>query len=190
MIFPPTAASGFKTPRAKTDILIVGDESLEEGVAGEKLSQSFLVHTPGEYEVKSVFIRGIQITPEDKKSRPATLFVVEMESMVIVHLGGLSTKSLPDAIVEEIGDVDILFVPVGGGDALGPDEAETVVSQIEPRIVIPMNYKVSGSRGSLEGVQKFLKALGQESVKPIPKYVVKKKDLPQEETKVVVFEVL
>ena len=105
--------------------------------------------------------------------------------MRLCHLGDLGQKELTPEQLEKIGDIDILMIPVGGNYTIGSEEATKIISQIEPRIVIPMHYDLPKLKVKLEGVEKFLKAMGVKSLEPLPKFSVKKKDLPEEETRVV-----
>ena len=89
--------------------------------------------------------------------------------------------------MEAFGEVDILFLVVGSGSRfLDGGAASRVVRAIEPKIVIPMGYAIPGLKIKLDKVDGFLKAMGAGKVSPIPKAVLKKKDLAGEETKVIV----
>jgi L-ascorbate metabolism protein UlaG (beta-lactamase superfamily) len=101
-------------------------------------------------------------------------------------LGKLSQKELTTEQLEEIGDVDILMVPVGGGESIVSKDALKIMEQIEPKLVIPMYYKVSGLKEKLEDVSDFLKSLGIKALPAIDKLVIKKKELSEEEAKIIV----
>lgn len=90
--------------------------------------------------------------------------------------------------MEQFEGTDILLIPVGGNFTIGAKKAVEVVSQIEPRIVIPMHYKVPGLKIDLDGVEKFIKELG---LKPTyeDKLKISKKDLPQEDMELVVLKI-
>jgi L-ascorbate metabolism protein UlaG (beta-lactamase superfamily) len=68
-----------------------------------------------------------------------TVFVIHIDDMAFAHLGDLGHE-LTSAQIEDIGDIDVLFVPVGGNESLNASEAVAVIAQLEPRIVIPMHY--------------------------------------------------
>ena len=105
--------------------------------------------------------------------------------MKICHLGSLDQGELASKELEAIGDVDILMVPIGGKEALDTKEAIKIMSQIEPKIVIPMYYKIPGLKIALDGLDKFLKSLGIKKIESLPKLSIKKKDLPEEEAKII-----
>jgi len=138
----------------KADILLLA--SKENKVKTTK-GESFIADGPGEYEVKEVFIQGIP-------SLQNTIYVFEAEEMHFCHLGDLGQKELTDEQLEKIGQIDVLMISAG-------DEAQKIIGQIEPKVVIPMNY---------ENVAKFLKTMGKPSVAAQDKYVVKAAMLPKE----------
>ncbi len=80
------------------------------------------------------------------------------------------------------------MIPIGGNNTISWNEADEVINQIEPKIVIPMRYKIPGLAEKLDSADKFLKQMGASSVKPIPKFSIKKKNLPQEKMEIVVLE--
>ena len=85
-----------------------------------------------------------------------------------------------------MGNIDILLVPIGGVYTINTDQASEVISQIEPRIVIPMHYKIPALKVNIEGINKFSKEMGVKETEALDKLRITKKDLPQEETKVVI----
>ena len=105
--------------------------------------------------------------------------------MNVVHLSDLGCD-LDDTQLEKIGDVDILFIPVGGGPTIEAKKANSIVSVIEPRIVIPMHYKIPGLKttSKLNNVDEFLKVSGL-SAEKTDKLKINKRDLPQDKTKIV-----
>jgi L-ascorbate metabolism protein UlaG (beta-lactamase superfamily) len=107
----------------------------------------------------------------------------------VLHLGGLSFVPA-QAQIEALETVDVLLVPVGGGDGLSAAQASEIVSLIEPSIVVPMNYKV-GTRDEgrkLDGVNKFLKEMGLSEAKTVDALKVARSSLP-EDTQVILLEV-
>ena len=104
--------------------------------------------------------------------------------MTVCHLGELA--QVPSQTqVEALSDVDVLLVPIGGGNSLNATQAAEVISLIEPYIVIPMHYKAEAISLKLDKVDKFLKEMGSPRVESIDLLKVTKSSLPQE-TQVVV----
>lgn len=137
---------------------------------------------PGEYEVKGVSITGIA-TFHDKENGAArgknTVYNISIDGLNIVHLGDLG-HALSEDQIEEIGSTDILLVPVGSVYTIDAKGASDVVSQLEPKIVIPMHYRLPGLKFELEPVENFLKEMGFEKVEPLPKLSITKDKLPDE----------
>lgn len=185
---PYDKSIGLKLPRLNADILTVShdhyDHSNIEAVSGNP----FVITTPGEYEIKGVFIYGIPSFHDNKQGVERGLNIIylfEFEGLKIVHLGDLG-HLLTDEQLEKMGNIDILLVPIGGVYTINADQASEVISQIEPRIVIPMHYKIPGLKVNLDGINKFSKEMGIKESEALDKLRITKKDLPQEETKVVI----
>ncbi|MFH1656992.1 MAG: MBL fold metallo-hydrolase [bacterium] len=180
LIDPLEEGVGLKLPKLKTDILLTTHENklgLPEMIGDETL----LISGPGEYEIKEVFIQGIPI----EKSK-TTIYTIMAEEIRLCHLGNLAAEELTSKQLDEIGEIDILFVPVGGGSAMGPEKAAKIIKQIEPRIAIPMNYQLPGLKLPLGELSQFLNEMGIETVEEQNKLSIKSKDLPLENTTVMV----
>lgn len=139
---------------------------------------------PGEYEVAGALIEGVE-TYRDKQhgklNGKNTAFLIHLDDMSVCHLGALA-HTLSSSQIETLKDADVVLVPVGGGMALSASEAAEVVSQLEPRIVIPMYYGTPGM--NLESVDRFCKELAVEDMTVQPRLTVNKSALP-DETRVV-----
>ncbi len=180
---------GLRVPKIRADILLIShlhhDHSNKKAITGTP----FVVEEPGEYELKGISIKGIPAfhdNSEGKERGMVTIYKMEVEDVKICHLSDLGQKELNENQLEELGEVDILMLPVGGTYTIGPKEAATLISQIEPKIVIPMHYKLPKLKLNLEGIEKFLKVMGAEDRQPQKKLKVSLKDLPKEETEIVV----
>jgi L-ascorbate metabolism protein UlaG (beta-lactamase superfamily) len=152
----------------------------------------FVIDGPGEYEVSGVLITGIRTAHDKQKGGEHgfnTVFVIHLDDIAFCHLGDLGHE-LSHAQLDEIGNVDVLFVPVGGGETIGPAEAPGVISQIEPRIVIPMHYAAPqlSFEYELQELEKFLHEVGKKDIEPEEKLSLTASSLPPEgeETRVVV----
>ena len=91
-------------------------------------------------------------------------------------------------MLEKIGEVDILILPIGGdnnGGIISSEQAVRIIKQIDPRIVIPMFYKIPGLIVKLENEEKFLKAMTQKSVEMQDKLSIKKKKISDRGTEIV-----
>ena len=140
----------------------------EQAAHGDK--QPFVIDGPGEYEVGEMTARGYGVkTTYDKTERFNTIYQVTLEGMNLVFLGALSDPEIDPKILGELGDIDILFVPIGGGDVLEVPQASKLAVKLEAKAVIPMHYDD-------KALKAFLKEEGS-SAKPTDKFTVKKKDL-------------
>jgi len=173
-----------KTPRfSKVDIITV---SRKESDLSKIKSEALIIDKPGEYEVKGIFIQGIPVNQNQGKEI-AVVYWLEIENITLGHLGSLNTTP-EDEELEKLEGLDILFVPVGGNAVLDVKKASQVISQIEPRIVIPMYYKIPGVKEKLDSVENFCKVMGVKSSEKIDRFRIQKKDLPQEEMKIIVLQ--
>ena len=102
---------------------------------------------------------------------------MELDELSVCHLGSLGSV-LADDQVEELGNVDVLLVPVGGGATVDATAAAEIVRQLEPKVIIPMHFKTQAGDSDLAPVDRFLKEMGLSGVTPQPKLNVTKTNLP------------
>jgi len=186
---PYAKAGGLKLPRLTADIVTIShdhaDHNYAEGVKGDP----FVINSAGEYEVKGLFITGMAMWHDDKHGAERgrnTIYVYDFADARVCHLGDLG-HAPTQTQVEEMGDVDVLLVPVGGHYTIDARQAVEVVSLIEPSIVIPMHYALPGMETPIEGVEAFLKEMGLRDPERLDAYAVTGKRFP-EETQVVLLE--
>ena len=150
--------------------------SYVQGVGGEPS----LVTGPGEYEISGVLIIGIATFHDAERGRKRgknTVYLMEVDEVAVCHLGDLG-HVLTAEQVEEIGNVDVLLLPVGGVSTINASMAAEVVRQLEPKAVVPMHYKTSALSWELEPVGRFLKEIGVKEVNSQPKLSLTKSSLP------------
>lgn len=138
---------------------------------------------PGEYEVGGVVITGINSFHDNSAGAERgmnIIFHLMFDNLDIVHLGDLGQSRLSEEQVAQIGQTDILLVPVGSIYTIDAKAASDIVSQLEPKIIIPMHYKIEGLKFELESVEGFLKEMGAEGAVPQPKLSITKEKLPEE----------
>jgi len=192
VIDPFDESLGIKVPKLAAHLLLVShghyDHSNIKAVSGEP----FLIEGPGEYEVKGVYIKGIPAFHDNslgKERGRITIFTIETEEIKICHLSDFGQKELTEEQLEEIGEVNILMIPVGGVYTIGSKEAAVIINQIEPQIVLPMHYRIPKLKEKLEELDKFLKVMGVKNHERLDKLSIKKRDLAVEgETKIIVLE--
>lgn len=142
-----------------------------------------IISGPGEYEVKNVLIMG---TPSFAMGRRVgTVYKIEMDELVLCHLGQMK-EPLSASQVEDLADVDVLFVPVAGADeSIDAAKAVEMINLLEPRVVVPMHFELGAHGTAGTPVEKFCHEIGQTSVTPQAKLTVTRTSLPAEPTVVV-----
>lgn len=156
---------GLKWDKIRPDILIL-TKPQEKRKQTERVP--FFVEWPGEYEIKGVFIQGIE-------ARKSTIYTIEAEEIKILYLGDFSQKELSSEQLEKLNSIDVLIIPVGKD--FSPKKIQNIISQIEPKVVIGAE---SGEEKSSIKLEEFLKAMGAKEVEKRKKVVLKKKDLKEE----------
>ena len=142
--------------------------------------EPFVVDGPGEYEIGEVTARGFGVkTNYDGRERFNTIYQVQLEGMNLVFLGALSDPEIDPKILGELGDIDILFLPIGGGDVLEVPQASKLAVKLEARLIIPMYYDD-------KNLKAFLKEEGVKNGGPVDKLTLKKKDVASMEGEIVI----
>lgn len=180
---PFTDQSGLKMPKFSADIVTVSQKQADHDNIDAIKGDPMIITQPGEYETKGIFIYGIPAVNEKDKIK-ATIYKIVAEDVIIGHLGSLS-QALTDDQIERLGNVDVLLIPVGGKAYLDGKKAAEAVSQIEPRLVIPMHYKTGDMKSDLNGVEDFIKNSGLKS-ETLDKLKIAKKDLIGEDTRAII----
>ena len=184
---PFDKTTGLKPPNFEADIVTVSHDHYDHNNIKTIRGNPFVINSAGEYEIKSVFIEGVESYHDEKQGNERgdnVIYRIDMDNISVTHLGDLG-HVLDNKQLEKLTGTDILLIPVGGKYTIDAKKAMEVVSQIEPRIVIPMHYRVKGLKIDVEGVDKFIKEMG---VKPTyeEKLKISKRDLPAEDMELVV----
>ena len=176
--YPPDLGYSLGKPSAR--IVTVSHQhpghSYVQGIDGELR----VVAGPGEYEIGGVLIIGVATFHDRERGKERgknTIYVMEVDEISICHLGDLG-HTLTAERIEEIGNVDVLLLPVGGVSTINATTAAEVVRQLEPKAVIPMHYKTPTLGRELEPVEKFFKEIGVALTTPQPKLTFTKSSLP------------
>jgi L-ascorbate metabolism protein UlaG (beta-lactamase superfamily) len=179
---PYSESIGLELPPLKADIVTVSHYHPGHGNWEKVKGEPKVLDSPGEYEIKGVFITGIRTYHDSRQGKERgknVAFLFDFENISICHLGDIG--HIPDKDqLEALDHVDILLVPVGGVSTIGPAQAAEIVRLLEPAIVIPMHYSVKGLAFKLNPVEKFFKELGISTPKPIDTLKVTGQNLPSE----------
>ncbi|MCX6820150.1 MAG: MBL fold metallo-hydrolase [Candidatus Adlerbacteria bacterium] len=179
----PGKSSKQKNVKFGSDIVLVSQDhedfnGVEFAAFGER--EPFVIKGPGEYEVKEIAVRGFgSETNYGGGTHINTIYGVAFEGMNLCFLGSLGTTDLPLAAKQELDNIDMLFLPIGGDGVLDYAQAYKLAVQLEPKVIIPMHYDAAA-------LKLFLKEAGAEKTEAIDKFTVKKKDLEGKEGEIVV----
>jgi len=184
---PTSRESGYDMGRPTAEVVTVShDDPAHNNVRGLR-GDPLVLDGPGEYEVQGVQVLGVAsgLRPANEGARPGrnVAFVVEAEDLRLAHLGGLGTRITAEQ-AEQFGAIDVLVLPVGGGLVLDAAEAARVVRELEPRVVIPVQYAPDESGGA---PTEFVKALGIEPEAAVARLTLQKRGLG-EKTRLVLLE--
>lgn len=178
---------GLKPPKLDADIILVTHGHYDHSAISGAPKESFIIQEPGEFEKSGVTIQGLLSFHDNVDGIERgynTIYIITLEDMRICHLGDLGQHALTQEQISEIGNIDILFVPVGGNYTINGSQAVKIIQQIEPKIIIPMHYKTEGLLIDLDGPEKFLKDIGL-TPEVVDSYKILKKNLPVDEMKLI-----
>ncbi|MDP2837961.1 MAG: MBL fold metallo-hydrolase [Candidatus Moranbacteria bacterium] len=181
--------SGLRAPQGQADIVFLthgNTEGVKESLKGEPT----VIDTPGEYSAKGIAALGFaafQDTEEGATRGQNTVFIFESEEIHIAFLGALGHDLSPE-ILDKLNGVDILFLPVGGFGTIDPKLAAELTRKIEPKLVIPMHYKIAGLTLPLQTEKAFCEAIGNCPTEVLLKLNIKKKDIEEKKMEVVLLE--
>jgi L-ascorbate metabolism protein UlaG (beta-lactamase superfamily) len=157
---PYSESIGLPALKIKGDVVTISHlepgHSYVEGVKGEPV----VINGPGEYEIGGLFVSGIAMHAiEGDSARWNVAYLFQYDNLTVLHLGDLA--HVPDqSTIEAMGEVNVLLVPVGGGNSLRASQAADVIGMIEPHFIVPMHYALPGLQFELDPVDRFLKAMG------------------------------
>ena len=184
---PYSKETGLKLPSLEADLVTVSHDHDDHNNVSAVKGNPRVINCAGEYDVKGVFVEGIDSFHDEangEKRGENIIYRIEIDDISVAHLGDLS-HTLDSAELEKLVGTDILLIPVGGKYTLDAKKAVEVISQIEPRMVIPMHYRHPDLKFELDDLEKFIKEIGV-----VPTYEEKlkisKKDLPAEEMELIV----
>ena len=187
---PFNKEAGLKVPNFEADIITVSHDHKDHNNVDALRGTPFVISCAGEYDFKGVLIEGIDSYHDDKKGEERganIMYRIEIDDISVAHLGDLG-DILDNAQLEKLVGTDVLLIPVGGKYTIDAKKAVEVISQIEPRIVIPMHYKTKDLKYDLDPIDKFVKELGLTPTYE-EKLKISKKDLPQEDMELVILSI-
>lgn len=177
---PYADSLGLPPLRVKADVVTISHNSPGHSALESIKSDPYVLRGPGEYEIGNVFITGIamhHLTGDTPTLNVAYLF--DFDGLRVLHLGDLAF--VPEqSLVEGLGEVHVLLIPAGGGQGLKAAQAAEVVALVEPSFIVPMHYELPGLTIPLEGVDRFLKAMGVTRAQEAETLKFSASDLPEQ----------
>ncbi|MCB8924683.1 MAG: MBL fold metallo-hydrolase [Ardenticatenaceae bacterium] len=154
---PYNGKTGLPALKLKADVVTVSHDAPGHNYVSAVSGMQHTLDGPGEYEIGNVFITGI-VTKSSAKANNV-IFLFDYDGLKVAHLGDLD-KVPSQTELEALEEVNVLLLPVGGGNSLNAAQASELVSMLEPNIVVPMHYKLPDINLELDELDRFLKEMG------------------------------
>jgi L-ascorbate metabolism protein UlaG (beta-lactamase superfamily) len=188
-VIDPFKGIGIPEPKAVADVVLCTHSHQDHSNARAVLAKQgeTLEGFVGSKKVKEISVKGVASFHDDaagSKRGKNSIYTFNLDGVQFCHLGDLGHE-LPLQTVEEIGKIDVLFVPVGGYFTIGPETAARVCEQLKPKMIIPMHYKMPELQSmfdQLKTIDDFLH--GKNNIQKIkgPTVSIEKDKLPKETT--------
>ena len=182
---------GLKPPFGQANVVFVSHHHRDHSNVSVLKGNPTIIETAGEFSVKGMNVIGFEAFHDDKEGAErgkSTVFVIETEELRICHLGDLG-GDLSSEQMGKIGTIDILFIPIGGTYTIDGKKAAEIARKIEPRMIIPMHYKINGSTIKLSDEKEFCAEMGNCPKEKVNKFTLKKKDLEEKSLEVVLMSI-
>jgi L-ascorbate metabolism protein UlaG (beta-lactamase superfamily) len=145
----------------QADLLLITHEHIDHNNTGAVDGSPALVRsTAGKFQTPIGEVRAIasEHDPVAGTERgPNTIFVFELDGLRVCHMGDFGQSALRPEQIAAIGEIELLFLPVGGGATIDGRAAAQVVSQLRPIWAVPMHYRTEAV-DFLEGPEDFMDA--------------------------------
>ncbi len=175
--------SGYPPLKVSADLVTISHSEDNHDALTAVGGSPKVVTGPGEYEIGGAIIQGVATSrgKQEGVRGKNTAFTIRLDDVTICHLGDLGRTLTPEQ-VEVLKDPDVLLIPVGGFCTINASEAAEVISQLEPRLVVPMHYKTAAVDLPLEMVDRFCKEMAVAESAAQPKLTVTRSALPEQTT--------
>lgn len=185
---PLPKGAGLRSPQGVPNILLL---SHQKAIAEDFKNSTVCLDIPGEYSALNIPFQGFlsyQDSENGSLKGQNTFFAFESEDIHIVFLGALGHALSPETL-DKIAETDVLFLPISGEGTLSVEESVDLVRKIEPKVIIPMHYSMSGlTLPSLNSKKAFCEAFGVSDKAVQSKLTFKKKDLEDKKAEVIFLE--
>lgn len=154
--FDPTV--GYSLYKGSADVITISHQHFDHNFVQNINPGAKVIDKVGFFNECDITIQGIPSYHDKSKGAKRgenIIFIIEMEGYKFCHLGDLG-HILEEKDIDLIGEVDVLFIPVGGNYTINGEEAAKVAKSIESKLIIPMHYKTPQLSFELDGVETFL----------------------------------
>ena len=173
---------GIPIPDVHGDIILVSHDHYDHNsVKSVEKENSNVIKDETEKTVLDVQIKGVKSFHDrchGGKRGKNIIYKFTMDDIIFCHLGDLGHE-LDEESIQQIGDIDVLFIPVGGNFTIDAEKAWNVINDIKPNIVIPMHYKFGGLSLSISGVDSFLAVSNYDVLHVGNEIDIEREDLPE-----------
>ncbi|EKE11510.1 MAG: Zn-dependent hydrolase [uncultured bacterium] len=176
---------GLRPPQGQADLVLISHDHYDHNNAEALKGDPTILNIPGEYSIKGLSVVGMSSSHSEDAKEPNTIFIIESEDMRICHLGDLESD-LSEKQLSEVDGIDILMIPIGGKYTIDAKKAIEIIKKLEPKVVIPMHYKMNGTTLDIEDEKFFCNEIGNCSNIKTSKLNIKKKDLEEKRMEVLV----
>jgi L-ascorbate metabolism protein UlaG (beta-lactamase superfamily) len=174
---------GIHAPSVTGDIILVSHDHYDHNsVKSVEKEDCKIITDTRKRNITNVEIKGIESFHDEcrgEKRGSNIIYKFTMEDITFCHMGDLG-HDLDEDTVQKIGDVDILFIPIGGTFTLDAKQAWRIIKKVKPRIAVPMHYKIGGLSLPITGIEPFLEESKYEILKVGNEIDIEKEDLPEE----------
>ena len=133
----------------------------------------YLITSPGEYEVKDIFVYGYLSDVNKEDVEQADIYMFDLEDIHLCIIDK-AVKKVRERVLDEIGIVNVLFISLAENAGMKLTKVSELVSKIEPQIIVPMDY-------TNKALKDFAKVLGVKEMEKVPSLDLEKTDFAEEE---------
>ncbi|KPK48888.1 MAG: hypothetical protein AMK72_05845 [Planctomycetes bacterium SM23_25] len=171
----------YASPAETADIVTVSHDHADHNNVAAVKGNPQVVQGVGSHQAKGIQFKGVATAHDESSGKERgsnTIFCFTLDGINVCHLGDLG-HDLSDQTAADIGDVDVLLIPVGGNFTIDAAVANTVCKTLAPKVVIPMHFKNARCPSfPVAGVEDFTRGRQQVKTAAGSEVEIKKEQLP------------